>query len=72
MITITYSKEDTALRHVLEKIISLSLAHQTVLEPTIAAIQLADGCVTVQGEAAIQQYLEELEGELRHWYYCSC
>ncbi|HKK76717.1 MAG TPA: hypothetical protein VJ953_16690 [Saprospiraceae bacterium] len=72
MITITYPKADADLERVLEKIKDLSLAHKTVASPATAEIQLEDGITKVQGEAAIQAYLEKLEGELDQWYYCSC
>lgn len=72
MITISYPQKDTALERVLEKVKELSLAHRTAVNPDINVIQLEDGISKVQGEADIQQYLEELAGELDQWYYCSC
>lgn len=72
MITITYAKSDAELERILEKLKNLSLAHKLINSTEVAEIQLEDGIEKVQGEAAIQAYLEKLEGELGQWYYCSC
>lgn len=72
MITISYSEADAALERILEKLKALSLAHKTIVAPELNEIQLEDGIEQIHGEAAIQDYLEDLAGELRQWYYCSC
>jgi hypothetical protein len=72
MIIISYPQKDAVLERVLEKLKELSLAHKTRASPDIKVIQLEDGISKVQGASAIQQYLEELAGELDQWYYCSC
>lgn len=72
MITISYPQKNAVLERVLEKLKELSLAHKATANPYINIIQLEDGISKVQGEAAIQKYLEELAGELDQWYYCSC
>lgn len=72
MITISYTKADVELDRVLEKLKELSLAHKIVVRPTLDQVQLEDGSTKVQGETAIQTYLQELEAELDQWHYCSC
>ena len=71
MITLKYASGDAALNRVEEKLRSLSLAFQKE-ENDSPEIRLEDSSRSIEGEAAILAYLEELEQELGQWYYCSC
>lgn len=72
MITIHYPQQDESLARIEEKLKSLSLAYKKQEDAEVKAPTLKDGTETVNGEAAIQTYLEKLEGELGQWYYCAC
>ena len=72
MITISYPAKDAAFDRVISKLKELTLAYQLDDAQKPEELILEDGQKTVAGEAAIQAYLEQLEGELGQWYYCSC
>lgn len=72
MIIISYPAEDKALDQITEKLQELSLAFQTEASSGLADIQLEDGLRTVVGKVDILEYLDQLQGELKQWYYCSC
>jgi hypothetical protein len=72
MITIHYSTKDQSLVRIEEKLKELSLAYQTKVDENVQQLTLKDGTETNEGEAAIQLYLEKLQGELDQWYYCAC
>lgn len=72
MITIHYQQKDESLACIEEKLKSLSLAYKKQEDPEVKAPTLKDGTETINGETAIQTYLEQLQGELGQWYYCAC
>ncbi|GAB5553623.1 MAG: hypothetical protein Sapg2KO_32140 [Saprospiraceae bacterium] len=72
MITIHYQQKDESLARIEEKLKALSLAYKKQEDLEIKEPILKDGTETVNGEPAIQTYLEQLEGELGQWHYCAC
>lgn len=71
MIKITYPP-GPEVEQVEQQLKTLSLAYQKEENPNLSHPTLSDGIKQVEGLEAIQQYLEELSGELGQWYYCSC
>ena len=72
MITLKFAQLTNESQQIEERLKELSLAYQTVSNLSSKQVELADGITTVQGYEAIQNYLDQLSGELNQWYYCSC
>lgn len=71
MITLTYRQPSQEVKHIKEKLASLSLAYADQIDQE-HAIALRDNEEIYIGQASIEQYLQQLEGELDQWYYCNC
>lgn len=72
MLTLKYQSETTDVKAVKERLEELSLAFQTISTQENDLIVLADSQKEYIGKASILKYLEELQEELKKWYYCNC
>ncbi|HMQ46470.1 MAG TPA: hypothetical protein PKA00_02660 [Saprospiraceae bacterium] len=71
MLIFTYTATNPQVREIIEKLEQLSLAHQVIQEDGIG-LRLQEGNKVLVGFESIKTHLEELEGELKRWYYCGC
>ena len=72
MLTLSYPQPSTKLQDIEEQLQSVALAYKAVQQADLTQPKLEDGLQTVEGEAAIQKYVEQLLGEMGQWWYCSC
>ncbi|MEL6718583.1 MAG: hypothetical protein AAFO82_21755 [Bacteroidota bacterium] len=74
MITITYSTKlsNTLLSEVEERLQNLALAYQKEKQENVEEqISLQDDKVYL-GKQAVMDKLEDLEREMKSWWYCDC
>ncbi len=71
MITITYRQPSQEVDLIKDKLASMSLAYKDQVNDE-HPIALRDNDDLYIGMESIQQYLQQLEGELNQWYYCDC
>ncbi len=72
MITLTVTAGEPAHQVIIDRLKELSLAFATKEESAQSQVFLDDGTTRIVGQEAILAYLDELEAELRYWYYCAC
>jgi phosphopentomutase len=71
MIVVTCHIDSAQAKEIIERLKSLSLAHQ-VTETDTAVPRLTTGKVTYSGHEEIMGYLDQLAAEAHLWYYCDC
>ncbi len=71
MITLHVNPAQASHQQIIDRVKDMSLAHRIELS-TDQQLQLvhSDECYT--GQAAINQYLDTLEGFVAQWYECRC
>ncbi len=67
-----YAIQDDHYEEITERLTSLCLAYEIKVVPQATEPMLTDGSVTARGKEAIMQYLDDLQEELKSWYYCGC
>jgi hypothetical protein len=72
MITLKFAQPTNESQQIEERLKELSLAYKTETSISSKQVELTDGTTNVQGHEAIQNYLDQLSGELNQWYYCAC
>ena len=72
MIVLKIPSEATKSLPIIDRLKSLSLAFRKEENAAVKEITLEDGQSIVEGTEKIEQYLDQLQGELHQWYYCSC
>lgn len=72
MLTITYPIAGSSLDRWQTLLSRLVIAHQFEHQPERTQPTLAWNGDRVEGEAAIDAYLQTLEAELKQWYECRC
>jgi hypothetical protein len=72
MITLYFQEHDDTARSVIDRLETLSLAFGREILAENRSIHLMDDDLVVNGVHDINQYLDQLEKELRQWHYCNC
>jgi hypothetical protein len=72
MFIIKYKSKDAKLEELEDRFRELSLAFKIEQVDQVEELTLFDGTLQVVGYEAIKSHLDQLSGELRHWYYCGC
>ena len=57
---------------IIERLKRMSLAFREEEDRSVEAPELDDSDRTVSGTSDIHTYLDEIEGQLGEWWYCSC
>lgn len=69
---IIYREQSDELKHIVERVQGMSLAHHLVADDHADQIVIADKSTTYTGVDEIHKYLDQLSEELHQWYYCNC
>ena len=72
MIKVRFSQRDNQLADILERLRHLSLAFREEEDRSVEEPELQDSDRKISGNAEIHDYLDEIEGQLGEWWYCSC
>lgn len=72
MIVLKIPAKEAKFLPIVDRLKSLSLAFRQEENAEVKEITLEDGKSVVEGVQKIEQYLDQLQGELHQWYYCSC
>jgi nicotinamide riboside kinase len=70
MITVIGDKEHPLFKDIQNKLNELTLSFET--KESHVTPYIKDGSRDVKGTKQIEKYFNELESELKYWYYCSC
>ena len=60
------------ISEVISRLRRMSLAYEFISDEKVDQPLLTDGNVTHRGLRQILSFLDELESELKSWYYCDC
>ncbi len=72
MIKLLYKLENQNLIDIKERFESLALAYKIEKDDTIEHVSLVDGDLTYEGIKAINAQIDQLEIDLKKWWYCDC
>lgn len=72
MITLYYSKKTAGVTQLEERLIEMSLGYKIKEKGKISTVELRDGDQRYKGFVAIHKHLDEVQGELKKWWYCNC
>lgn len=72
MIKLVYKLENQKFLDIKERIEGLSLAYKLEKDKTAKKVLLKDGELIYEGPKSINDHLDQLELDLRKWWYCDC
>ncbi len=72
MINLKYAEENQQFLDIKERMKDLSLAFSHSQNTIQEHIVLEENEVQIKGYENIWKYLDQLEEELKSWYYCAC
>ncbi len=72
MIKLIYKLENQKFLDIKERIEGLSLAFKLEKDKTVKKVSLQDGDLIYEGPRSINHHLDQLEVDLRKWWYCDC
>ena len=72
MLIFKYPERTPAVQTIEERLAELVVAHQIQTDEQLKAPVLEDGTRMLEGTQAIHHHLDELQGELKQWWYCAC
>ncbi len=71
MIKLKFVEKDDPVTEILDRLKKMALAFkEESLEQ--GEVELEHSDIQLEGEKAIHQYLDEIEGQLGEWWYCAC
>ena len=72
MIVIRYNKKSEGINLIEERLKEMVLGHKLELMKNAKEVVLIEGKEKIEGFAGIHKYLDEIQGELKQWWYCDC
>lgn len=72
MIELIYKLENQVFLDIKERIEDLSLAYKLEKDTKIKKLSLKDGDLIYEGDKAINLHIDQLEKDIRKWWYCDC
>ena len=72
MIKLIYKLENQKLSDIKDRIEDLSLAYKLEKDEKVKKISLKDGDLIYEGSTAVNKHIDQLEKDIRKWWYCDC
>ncbi len=72
MITLQYSKYTAEIEFLESRLKEMALTYKIEQVKALPQPNFDDGTTRVEGIKNIKEQLNQLEGELKDWWYCSC
>lgn len=72
MLLLKYHKTDATATAIKERLQEMTLAFQEEQQKQKKTISLSDDTQSFEGLEAIQAYLDDVQKDLKGWYYCNC
>lgn len=72
MIKLIYKLENQKLTDIKDRIEDLSLAYKLEKNEKVKTVSLEDGDLIYEGDRAVNNHIDQLEKDIRKWWYCDC
>ena len=72
MITLRFATRSEEIDQVEERLKEMVLGYEIKKSKKYQTVELVEGDERIIGIVAIQKYLDDIQGELKNWWYCEC